>query len=564
MRAPSLLIYTLMALCVVGMASSSFAAITEVIISAETIKNFGETSAQNTAFVPDTNASNGLAFQFIGGANNPPVAEPTAWWEVEFWCEAGTYYIWARGKSDGDVGTESFWLQFDNQIGTLEHTADPDFLGRGLGNWRDVYDAGIYKWVSQGTPPQTVVEWTAKESGLHRVRAQPRQSPHFLDQLLISQHQDERPFDEPWPTEFPRKDPHTVESNDGQLPAHSGVGYAFSKTPIYLDDTFTLDIRAEDVFDLAGWQFDIAFDPAVLEAIDVTEGDFLKMHSTITFFLDGSIDNANGKITGLSAVRFSSGGVSGTGSLLQVTFKAKSAGETQLALQNFQFGAITGEVIPAGPHEVHITMEEQPATRDVNRDGRVSILDIILIAEQLGRRVPANSPVDLNRDGIVSILDLILAAQAIGRITTPAAPTVEAESVDPARIKAWIAQARLEDDGSLAFKEGVENLQNLIASLIPEESALHRNYPNPFNPETWIPYQLAESTEVALTIYDMNGQLVRRLALGHQAAGVYRSRSRAVYWDGRNQLGESVASGLYFYTLTAGEFTATRRMLILK
>ena len=122
----------------------------------------------------------------------------------------------------------------------------------------------------------------------------------------------------------------------------------------------------------------------------------------------------------------------------------------------------------------------------------------------------------------------------------------------------------MEDDGSLAFKQGIENLENLLASLIPEETALLHNYPNPFNPETWIPYQLAESAEVTLTIYDMNGQVVRRLALGHQAAGMYRSRSRAVYWDGRNQLGESVASGLYFYTLTAGEFSATRRMLILK
>ena len=131
-------------------------------------------------------------------------------------------------------------------------------------------------------------------------------------------------------------------------------------------------------------------------------------------------------------------------------------------------------------------------------------------------------------------------------------------------IEAWIAQARLEDDGSHPFKQGIELLENLLASLIPKETALLRNYPNPFNPETWIPYQLAESAEVALTIYDANGEMVRYLAFGHQAAGMYRSRSRAVYWDGRNQLGESVASGLYFYTLTAGEFSATRRMLILK
>ena len=107
-------------------------------------------------------------------------------------------------------------------------------------------------------------------------------------------------------------------------------------------------------------------------------------------------------------------------------------------------------------------------------------------------------------------------------------------------------------------------MEDLLAALTPKETALLLNYPNPFNPETWIPYQLAESAEVTLTIYDMNGKLVRRLVLGHQAAGMYQSRSRAVYWDGRNQLGESVASGLYFYTLTAGEFMATRRMLILK
>ena len=93
---------------------------------------------------------------------------------------------------------------------------------------------------------------------------------------------------------------------------------------------------------------------------------------------------------------------------------------------------------------------------------------------------------------------------------------------------------------------------------------LQPNYPNPFNPETWIPYQLATPAEVTLTIYGMNGGAVRRFELGHQAAGMYQSRSRALYWDGRNQDGEPVASGLYFYTLSAGDFTATRKMLIRK
>ena len=350
-----------------------------------------------------------------------------------------------------------------------------------------------------------------------------------------------------------------------------GVGYAFSQTPIHTGDTFTLDISAENVFDMAGWQFDIAFDPAALEAISVSEGNFLKAAGGTTFFQGGSVDNAAGKIGGLSAARLSTQGVSGSGVLLQVRFKAKSAGETELALHKFQFGSVTGDSIPAGPHQIRIVVEEQLATGDVNRDGVVSILDLILVAQQLGKRVSAGSAVDVNGDGVVSILDLIRVAQGIAG--SPAAPlalnpdfigAVGTKSVDAAMIEAWIAQARLEDDGSLAFKQGIENLQNLLASLLPEETALLANYPNPFNPETWIPYQLAHAADVTFTIYDTKGTLVRRLDLGYQQAGYYTDRTRAAYWDGRNHLGESVGSGVYFYQLRAGDYSTLRKMVILK
>ena len=100
--------------------------------------------------------------------------------------------------------------------------------------------------------------------------------------------------------------------------------------------------------------------------------------------------------------------------------------------------------------------------------------------------------------------------------------------------------------------------------LIPKETSLLPNYPNPFNPETWIPYHLASRTDVTINIYNAQGILVRALMLGHQSAGYYTDRDRAAYWDGRNTLGEQVASGIYYYTLTAGDFGATRRMLILK
>ena len=103
-----------------------------------------------------------------------------------------------------------------------------------------------------------------------------------------------------------------------------------------------------------------------------------------------------------------------------------------------------------------------------------------------------------------------------------------------------------------------------METLPAERTSLLRNYPNPFNPETWIPYQLAAPADVTLTIYAANGELVRTLALGHRAAGTYQSKSRAAYWDGKNDLGERVASGLYFYTLIAGDFTATGKMIIVK
>ena len=98
----------------------------------------------------------------------------------------------------------------------------------------------------------------------------------------------------------------------------------------------------------------------------------------------------------------------------------------------------------------------------------------------------------------------------------------------------------------------------------PQVTTLLPNYPNPFNPETWIPYHLATAGDVQIHISDVRGNVVWSLALGHQAVGHYTSQSRAAYWDGRNELGESVASGVYFYTLTVGDFSATRKLLILK
>ena len=205
---------------------------------------------------------------------------------------------------------------------------------------------------------------------------------------------------------------------------------------------------------------------------------------------------------------------------------------------------------------------------DINADGKVNRVDLVIVSENFGLVHFPNKRADVNGDGTVDIDDLIIVAEHFGEgeSSDAAAPAsiVKQPSLDAEMIQTWLALARLRDDGSITFQHGITNLEMLLATVIPEQTKLLVNYPNPFNPETWIPYHLAKPADVTLHIYAVNGQLVRTLTLGHQAAGMYQSRSRAAYWDGKNAFGESVASGVYFYRLIAGDFTATRKMLIRK
>ena len=168
---------------------------------------------------------------------------------------------------------------------------------------------------------------------------------------------------------------------------------------------------------------------------------------------------------------------------------------------------------------------------------------------------------DVNGDGTVNILDLVEVASQLGEEDI-AAPAVYSATAD--QIQSWITQAMQANDGSNNFRRGIQVLQNLLLKLRPETTALLPNYPNPFNPETWIPYHLANASDVQITIYDMKGTTVRTLALGHQTAGYYINRSQAAYWDGRNSVGERIASGVYFYQLRADSISSLRKMVILK
>ena len=208
--------------------------------------------------------------------------------------------------------------------------------------------------------------------------------------------------------------------------------------------------------------------------------------------------------------------------------------------------------------------ETPQLAEDVNRDGVVDLQDLVFVASQFGQP-GAEKAADINRDGTVDIVDILLVAGALK--TDNGAPSVHSRSIElltAAEVEQWFRQAQQVNDKAPVFQRGVAVLERLLAVLTPKETVLLPNYPNPFNPETWIPYQLAGAADVRVRVYAASGELVRTLALGYQSAGVYQSRSQAAYWDGKNELGEPVASGIYFYTLSAGKFTATRRMVIRK
>ena len=206
----------------------------------------------------------------------------------------------------------------------------------------------------------------------------------------------------------------------------------------------------------------------------------------------------------------------------------------------------------------------------------------MLVGSSLGQIGQNNA--DINGDGLVDVADLVLVAGAIedpGVVFSVDSQRLAMLSL--ADIQGWLTQAQGLDLSDAMLKRGIIFLKQLQVALIPKETVLLPNYPNPFSIETWIPYHLAHAADVTLTIYDIEGALVRQLNLGHQAVGIYSAPTRAAYWDRRNSLGELVGSGIYFYQLratfnsdhsdgfqasqletVAGDYSATRKMVILK
>ncbi len=221
----------------------------------------------------------------------------------------------------------------------------------------------------------------------------------------------------------------------------------------------------------------------------------------------------------------------------------------------------TAHVLPNLDGEMYLRVKPvNPA--DVNGDGVANILDLVAVAQALGKDSLKG---DVNGDGVVNVFDLVFVAGAIGGGgAAPSAYSLDLSIINATDVERWLTDAQGLGVGDANFQRGIRFLEGLLAALTPKETTLLPNYPNPFNPETWIPYHLAREAEVAITIYDTKGTQVRRLALGNQEAGYYAERGRAAYWDGRNESGEPIVSGIYIYQFRAGDYAASRRMVIVK
>ena len=349
-----------------------------------------------------------------------------------------------------------------------------------------------------------------------------------------------------------------------------------------IGEQLTLSLNIANGKNVVGYQAIVLFDRSALDYVKSTNGDYLPADA---FFGDPIIVHDwlghtffgghmwSGKVI-LAATTFA-GTANGDGTLATLTFKVLDYKASTVTLSQVYLIDSDGKRWEATIESGEVTEAAKPAVEivgDINRDGVVNIQDLVIVSARFGQT--GQNSADLNGDGLVDIVDLVLVANAFGvdAAAPPLTPQV-LEQLTAADVKGWLTQVQQLSLTDPAHLRGITVLKQLLMALTPKETALLPNFPNPFNPETWIPYHLAKDTDVTLTIYAIDGQVVRTLALGHQPAGTYQNRSRAAYWDGRNAFGEPVASGVYFYTLstestrdsvTADNFTATRKMLIRK
>ena len=338
-----------------------------------------------------------------------------------------------------------------------------------------------------------------------------------------------------------------------------------STEPLSIGEQLTASLNIVGGENVTAYQATVVFDPDALIYFSSANGEYL---SDGAFF--AAPDVGKNYVTLASAAL--AGESNGDGVLATITFQVVDAKASRLFLSQTTlvdpdgerlFPYIENGTVGDDTMEDGTVIEAVYRAEDINDDGVVNIQDLVLVSANFGRT--GESKADVNGDGVVDIVDLVKVAAAFGN--TADAPSIHPQTLamlTAADVQNWLIQAQgltLTDETS---RKGILLLEHLLAVLTPKETILLSNYPNPFNPETWIPYQLANPSDVQIIIYDMRGITIRRLALGYQPKGYYTTRSCAAYWDGRNDLGERVATGVYFYQLQADDMSLLRKMVILK
>ena len=331
--------------------------------------------------------------------------------------------------------------------------------------------------------------------------------------------------------------------------------------PIGGQISVTLNISGGE--DVAGFYALLEYDTSALTFRNANVGTYLPAGA---FFANDYIYTERGEWENylpLAATAIDGVG-NGNGTLATFTFNVREVEESDISIIGCYVVDSNGVRLEAeiDGGDTKVVEPLHNVFGDINRDGIVNIQDLILVSQRFF--TVGKNRADVNGDGFVDIVDLVLVANAMGGGAAPSVNPQDLQRLTTSEVKGWLAQAqkinRLDPD----FMRGIDVLTRILDVLTPKRTVLLPNYPNPFNPETWIPYHLAKDAEVTLHIYAINGTLVRTMELGYQVAGMYQHRSRAAYWDGKNSAGEPAASGVYYYTLSAGDYTATRKMLILK
>ena len=322
-------------------------------------------------------------------------------------------------------------------------------------------------------------------------------------------------------------------------------------------EPLTLFLNITGGQNIAGYQAKVHYDTTALRYANSANGNYLPENA---FFSQPVVDVNNVQ---LASVAYGQE-VDGDGTLASITFEVIAVKNSTVRLSHVLLTNSTGT--GETPQTAFAEITEPPIRpEDVNEDGVVDVSDLLFVAMNFGTH--GTHAADVNADGEVNVIDLALVAAAIGSddSAAPALSNIHPDDMPTrATVQTWLNRARQRNLSDPTFQRGITVLEQLLASLTPTETSLLSNYPNPFNPETWIPYQLSAPADVRITIYASDGTLVRQLDLGYQPIGIYHHRSSAAYWDGKNATGEAVASGVYFYTLKAGDFSATRKMLIRK